>query len=138
MRQFAAVALLLSVAACASSTTGTPNLRQQCEDRFETVWVAAQSALVQLDARVVNANQAAGSIMGRIDADVYGAEIEIGVNVRRSPDIQRATQEPLWVEVRTWDPSTNDPDPRRLADLKFVAEEVLNLIRSRAQCGPPM
>lgn len=138
MRQLAVMILLVSFLGCASSHTATPNLRQQCEERFETVWVAAQSALLQLDARVVNANQTAGTIIARIDAEFYGADIQIGLTVRRSPDIQRATQEPLWVEVRTWDPATGEPDAARLSDLRLVAEEVLRLIRARAQCGPSM
>lgn len=138
MRQLAVLVLGAALTACASSHTATPNLRQQCEDRFDRIWIASQSALVQLGARVVSSNQAAGALLARIEADAYGAPIEISVYIRRSPDQQPATIEPLWLEVRTWDPSTNDPDPERLEDMQLVARQFLALVRERAACGGPM
>ena len=138
MRQLAALVLAALLGACASSHTATPSLRQQCEDRFDRIWIASQSALAQLGARVVSSNQAAGALLARIEADAYGAPIEISVAIRRSPDQQPATVEPLWVEVRAWDPSTTDPHPERLEDMQLVARQLLALIRERAACGGPM
>ena len=138
MRQLLAIGMLCVTAACASSHTATPSLRQQCEDSFDRVWMAAQSALLVLGGETVSANRPAGTIHGRIASDLYGAEIELGITVRRTPDTRIESVEPLWVEVRTWDPSTTEPDPERLEDLRLVARQFLTLIQERAACGSPM
>lgn len=138
MRPLAAIVLSIVSFACASSHTATPSLRQQCEASYSSLWVAAQSAMVLLDARVVNANQVAGVIDGRIAADIYGAPIELSATIRRTPSMQPGAVEPVWVEVRTWDPSTDDPDPARLSVLKEVARQYLELVGQRVPCGSPM
>lgn len=138
MRPLAAIVLSLASFACASSHTATPSLRQQCEDSYSSIWIAAQSAMVRLDARVVSSNQDAGVIQARIAADIYGAPIELAATIRRTPAIQPGMDEPVWVEVRTWDPSTDDPDPARLSVLKEVARQYLELVGQRVPCGGPM
>jgi hypothetical protein len=138
MRQLVAIPLLCALVGCASTGTGTPSMRQQCEERYDRVWIAAQSALSALGAVTVNANRSWGTIQGRIDAEVYGAEIELGITVRRTPDTRVDSVEPLWVEVRTWDPSTTDPDAYRMEKLEMVARQYLELVGQRANCGPPM
>jgi hypothetical protein len=138
MRPLAAIVVSLVSFACASSHTATPSLRQQCEASYSTIWIAAQSAMLGLEARVVSANQDAGTIHGRMEADIYGAPIELSASIRRTPSMQPGTVEPVWVEVRTWDPSTDDPDPDRLSILKAVARQYLELVRQRAPCGGPM
>lgn len=137
MRHIALVALLCAAAGCASSD-GVPTLRQDCEDRYDTVWIAAQTAVTRLGGSVVSANRASGAILGRLDSDVLGSEIDLHINLTRLPDHQPGTLQPVTVTARANDRRVSEPDANRIEELRSIEERYLRLIGERAACGGPM
>ena len=108
-----------------------------CEDRYSTVFSAAQSGVVRLGGKVVHANQASGSILGRIEIDVLGFGVELSITLSRIPDHQPGTQEPIAVTVWASEPGASDPDPNRAEELRHLEEQYLALVSERATCGSP-
>lgn len=136
MRHFALVALMFAIAGCATSD-GIPILRANCEDRYDAVWVAAQSAVGRLGGSVVNADRASGAILGRLDADVLGAEINLHINLRRLPDHNPGTQQPVTVTIKATESRVTDPDAHRIEELRSLEDRYLRLVGERAACGGP-
>jgi len=137
MRHFALCVMFFAAAGCASSD-GIPTLRQDCEDRYETVWLAAQTAVGRLGGAVVSANSSSGSILGRLDSDVLGTEIDLHINLSRLPDHQPGTQQPVTVTVKAVDRRVGEPDTNRVEDLRSLEDRYLRLVGERAACGTPM
>ena len=136
------IALLLTIVAatgCAtSSSTGVPTLRQTCEDRYTTVWAAAQLAVVALGGKVVTASEAGGMIYGKLAVDVLGSEVELHITVTRYPDHQPGTIAPVTVSVTASEPGNPEPDQYRREELRSLQEQYLALVGRRAACGSPM
>lgn len=137
MRHFALVAIICTAAACASTGDGVPTLRADCEDRFDAVWVAAQTAVSRLGGTVRSANRTSGAILGRIDSDVLGAEIDLHINLSRLPDHQPGTQQPITVTVKATDTRVTDPDAHRIEELRSLEDRYLRLVGERAACSSP-
>jgi hypothetical protein len=137
MRHLALCVMFCAAAGCASSD-GIPTLRQDCEDRYETVWLAAQTAVGRLGGTVVSANSSSGAILGRLDSDVLGTEIDLHINLSRLPDHQPGTQQPVTVTVKAVDRRVAEPDTTRVEDLRSLEDRYLRLVGERAACGTPM
>jgi hypothetical protein len=137
MRHLALWVMFCAAAGCASSD-GIPTLRQDCEDRYETVWLAAQTAVGRLGGTVVSANSSSGAILGRLDSDVLGTEIDLHINLSRLPDHQPGTQQPVTVTVKAVDRRVAEPDTNRVEDLRSLEDRYLRLVGERAACGRPM
>jgi hypothetical protein len=137
MRHLALCVMLCAAAGCASSD-GIPTLRQDCEDRFDTVWIAAQAAVGRLGGTVVSASNSAGAILGRLDSDVLGTEIDLHINLSRLPDHQPGSQQPVTVTVKATDRRVTEPDPNRIEDLRSLEDRYLRLVGERAACSGPM
>ena len=130
--------LALGVTAACATSDGIPTMRQDCQDRFDTVWVSAQTAVTRLGGRVVNASSSSGAILGRLDSDVLGSEIDLHIQVSRLPDSRPATQEALTVTVKATDRRVAEPDARRIDELRSLEERYLRLVGDRAACSGPM
>lgn len=108
-----------------------------CEDRFDTVFSAAQSAVIRLGGKVVHSNRTGGSIRGELGVDVYGFGVELQITLSRLPDHQPGTQEPIAVTVRATEPGALDTDTNRAEELRQLEDQFLALVRDRASCGNP-
>lgn len=137
MRHIALFVIVCTAAACAT-TGGAPTLRADCEDRFNTVWVAAQTAVSRLGGSVRSANQASGAILGRLDSDVLGAEIDLHINLSRLPDHQPGTLQPVTVTIKATDTRVAEPDAHRLEELRSLEDRYLRLVGERAACSGPV
>jgi len=137
MRYIALVAIVCTAAACATSD-GVPTLRTDCEDRFDTVWVAAQTAVGRLGGSVRSANRSSGAILGRLDSDVLGAEIDLHINLSRLPDHQPGTLQPVTVTIKATDTRVAEPDAHRLEELRSLEDRYLRLVGERAACSGPV
>ena len=109
----------------------------QCEDRYDTVFQAAQSAVLRLGGRVVHANRSSGSILGRLEVDVLGFAAELRVTLGRLPDYDPRTLEPIDVSVSAAEPGVSNADPDRAEELRRLEKQYLELVRERASCGSP-
>jgi len=139
MRTIALLLAIIAATGCAtSSSTGAPTLRQTCEDRYTTVWGAAQLAVVALGGKVVNASEAGGLILGKLAVDVLGSEVELHITVTRYPDHRPGTIAPVTVSVTAREPGISEPDEYRREELRSLEEQYLALVGQRAACGSPM
>jgi len=137
MRALCSAIILISAIGCSSSTGGTGSLRMPCEDRYNTVYSAARSAVIRLGGRVVHASEAGGSILGQLEVDVLGFQVELSITLSRLPDHQVRTQEPITVMIRATEPGESESDPDRVEELSRLEEQYLALVRERAACGDP-
>ncbi len=137
MRHFALVAIVCTAAACATSD-GVPTLRADCDDRFDAVWVAAQTAVSRLGGTVRSANRASGAILGRLDSDVLGAEIDLHINLSRLPDHNPGSQQPVTVTIKATDTRLAEPDVHRVEELRSLEDRYLRLVGERAACSGPV
>lgn len=135
----------LGVAAVLFVVITTPNVidagvakRQYCEDSYGEVFLAARNAVRNVGARIVHADQLSGSIVGRLEAELYGHEIEISVWITRERD-SRGGVETMWVQVKgkfrkMKDKHLNEDQKEQLA---LIENQIMDLIRLGADCGPP-
>jgi hypothetical protein len=135
----------LSVAAVLFIVISTPNVidagvarRQYCEDYYGEVFLAARHAVDYVGARIIHADELSGSIVGRIEAELYGHAIEISVWINRERD-SRGGMEPMWVQVQAKFRKMKDKDldEEQKEQLVMIENQVMDLIRQRADCGPP-
>ncbi len=137
MRTPVLITMLCVAAGCASSD-GVPTMRQDCQDRFGTVWVAAQTAVTRIGGKVLSANSSSGAILGRLDSDVLGTEIDLRINLTRLPDSMPGTQEALTVTVKATETRVAEPGAYRNEELRSLEERYLRLVGERAACSGPM
>lgn len=135
----------LGVAAVLFIAISTPNVidagvarRQYCEDYFGEVFLAARHAVHNTGARIVHADELSGSIVGRLEAELYGHEIEISVWITRERD-SRGGVETMWVQVKAKFRKMKDKhlDEEQKEQLMLIENEIMDLIRLGADCGPP-
>ena len=136
MRRLALLVIFATVIGCASSDATLPDSRN-CEDQFQTVWGAAQSAVRGMGGRIVHANQnqTGGTILGRLGVESFGFEVELNITVRRVPGHGPGTYEPLTVSVKAVEPGVTSPDKYRVEELRSLEKQYLNLVGERAMCG---
>jgi len=135
----------LGVAAVLFIVISTPNVidagvarRQYCEDYYGGVFLAARQAVDYVGARIIHADELSGSIVGRIEAELYGHAIEISVLINRERD-SRGGVETMWVQVQAKFRKMKDKDldEEQKEQLVVIEIQVMDLIRQRADCGPP-
>jgi hypothetical protein len=112
--------------------------RQYCEDYYREVFLAARQAVRNVGARIIHADDAGGSIVGRLEAELYGHAIEISVWINRNRDSQGGV-EPMWVQVsaKFRKMKDKDLDEEQKEQLVLIENSVMELIRLGADCGPP-
>ncbi len=137
MHRMFLVSIIVAAIGCASST-GPPTLRLNCEDRFSTVWISAQTAVVSLGGRIIYASESSGAIHGRIEVDVLGSKVELNITVSRLPDQQPGAPQMITVTIKAVEPKVANPDPNRIEELRLLEEHYLALVGNRAVCGSPM
>jgi hypothetical protein len=133
------VVLVASVVVVAVADAGVAR-RQQCEDRYQNVFLAARQAVDAVGARVTHASESSGSVVGKIEADVYSHAMEINVWIDRSPGSgDPMNPEPIWVRVqaRFKKIKERDLDEDQREQLKTIEDTIFGLIAARAACGPP-
>ena len=135
----------LGVAAVLFIAISTPNVidagvarRQYCEDRYQEVFLAARHAVSYVGAKIVHADSLSGSIVGRLEAELYGHEIEISVWINRERD-SRGGVESMWVQVKAKFRKMKDKDldEEQKEQLVMIENQIMDLIRLGADCGPP-
>jgi hypothetical protein len=128
--------LCLVLAPCNPAESGVAR-RQFCEDDYRRVYLAARQAIHDVGARIIHSDERSGSVVGRIEADIYGRVIEISAWVNRDGDARPGTSEPMWVQVRANIRKVKKPDEEQRAQLEAIEDQVFGLISQRAACGPP-
>jgi len=135
----------LGVAAVLFIAISTPNVidagvarRHYCEDNYGEVFLAARQAVRNVGARIIHADDVSGSIVGRVEAELYGHEIEISVWINRERN-SRGGVEPMWVQVKAKFRKMKDKnlDEEQKEQLVMIENQIMDLIRQKADCGPP-
>ena len=112
--------------------------RQYCEDYYREVFLAARHAVREVGARIVHDDDVGGSIVGKIEAELYGHVIEINVWINRNRD-SRGGVESMWVQVqaRFGKKKYKNLDEDEKEQLAMIEDQVMELIRMGTDCGPP-
>ncbi|MGD9253091.1 MAG: hypothetical protein PVG92_04075 [Holophagae bacterium] len=113
--------------------------RQYCEDDYRRLWMAVRYAVSDIGARIIHSDERGGTVVGRIEADIYGHTVEISVYVDRDRDraSRPGTAESMWVRVKAKIPKVKKPDEEQQEQLREIEDQVFNLISARSACGPP-
>ena len=136
MRNLTLIVMCLALLGCASSDNATLPTRVYCEDSFPRLWRAAQMSVNELGFTVIMANDIGGTILGRLEADIYGSEMEINVSITENKGGQLAnTSEPQWVQVKVSDASNANPDEHRIEQMNLMEKQFMDLMRQMATCG---
>ena len=140
MRKLAVAAgLVLFVALPAAVESGVAR-RQQCEERYQRVYLAARQAVDAVGATVTHSDEGSGVVVGRIEADVYSFALIIDVWISRSNRSgDPRYEEVIWVQVkaRFQDIKEKHLDEDQVEQLRTIEDHVFGLIAQRAACGPP-
>jgi len=138
MRRLGVAAVLFIAISTTSVIDAGVARRQYCEDYFGDVFLAARHAVHNTGARIVHADELSGSIVGRLEAELYGHEIEISVWITRERD-SRGGVETMWVQVKAKFRKIKDKhlDEEQKEQLMLIENEIMDLIRLGADCGPP-
>lgn len=118
-----AVVLALSLS-CASS--GSVRATASLYAEKTQLWLTAQRAIRDMGGRIVHADEATGTVAGRLD--VEGTPVDLNVNISGSPASEPATVDYFDVDVRAslvGDPAPDEEWQRRL---RFLADELLERI----------
>jgi hypothetical protein len=134
---FAAV-LLIAILASSVVDAGVAR-RQYCEDSYRKVYLAARNAVHDVGARIVHDDDIGGSIVGRLEAELYGHAIEISVWITRDRD-SRGDEGIVWVQVQAKFEKRKDKnlDEEEREQLVIIENDVMMLISQGAVCGPPL
>ena len=138
MRRFTVAVTLCAIVATTCVDAGVAR-RQFCEDDYRRLWMAVRYAVSDIGARIIHSDERGGTVVGRIEADIYGHTIEISVYVDRDRDgpSRPGIAEPMWVRVKAKIPKVKRPDEEQQEQLVAVEDQVFGLISARAACGPP-
>jgi hypothetical protein len=138
MRKVGVVAVLFIAISATIVVDAKVARRQYCEDYYREVFLAARHAVHEVGARIVHDDDRSGTIVGRIEAELYGHEIEINVWINRDRD-SRGGVEPIWVQVqaRFGKKKYKNLDDDEKEQLELIENQVMELISLGASCGPP-
>ncbi len=138
MRKFGISAVLFIAISAPCVVDAGVARRQYCEDYYREVFLAARNAVREVGARVVHDDDIGGSIVGKIEAELYGHVIEINVWINRNRD-SRGGVESMWVQVqaRFGKKKYKNLDEEEKEQLAMVEDQVMELISMGADCGPP-
>jgi len=136
MRKLGIAAILFIALAAPNVIDAGVARRQFCEDDYRNVFLAARQAVHDVGARIIHSDDSGGSIVGRIEAEIYGHVIEISVWINRDRDSRPGAAAPMWVQVTAKFRKMKDPDAEQKEQLELIEDEVFNIISARAACGP--
>jgi hypothetical protein len=138
VRKLAVLAFLVIVVSTVGVADAGVARRQYCEDYYREVFLAARHAVHNIGAKVIHADDTSGSIVGRLEAELYGHAIEISVWINRDRDSPGGV-EPLWVQVKAKFRKKKDKhlDEEEKEQLAMIEDQVMELISQGADCGPP-
>jgi len=124
------VALALSVS-CAS--TGSVGMTTTVYADTTQLWLAAQRAIREMGGKIVHADEASGTVAGRID--VEGTPIDLSVSIWGSPAAEHTAVDYYDVDVRASLVGDSEPSEEWQRRLKFLADELMERITAGAS-GP--
>jgi len=110
--------------------------RQYCEGDYRKVFYTSGLAVHDVGAIVFHSDSIGGTIVGRIEAEVYGHTIEINVWINRDRDGTHRFQQ-MWVMVKAEFRKLKDPDEEQLEQLEIIENHVFGFIASRTSCTAP-
>jgi hypothetical protein len=134
---------MIAVTLCAIAATTCVDAgvarRQFCEEEYRRLYLAVRYAVSDIGARIVHSDERGGTVVGRIEADIYGHTIEISAYIDRDRDgpSRPGKAEAMWVRVKAKIAKVKRPDSEQQEQLAAIEDEVFNLISARAACGPP-
>lgn len=137
-----ALALLTVLAGCSSSGR-LGQMRSYPQDR-DILWQAANQAMVDLGARVVNSSSAMGVVVGRMQLVEAGLPITVEASVRGSSrDPSAAGSSGADVRVSAFPPSDTEPDEDLVDALEDIEARYLELLdaavaRLQGMSRPPV
>jgi hypothetical protein len=139
MRRITLAATLCAIVATTCLVDAGVARRQYCEDDYRRLWMAVRYAVSDIGARIIHSDERSGTVVGRIEADIYGHTVEISVYVDRDRDrpSRPGTAESMWVRVKAKIPKVKKLDEEQQEQLKEIENQVFNLISARSACGPP-
>ena len=124
------VALALSVSCASTNSVGTTTTVYADTTQL---WLAAQRAIREMGGKIVHADEASGTVAGRID--VEGTPIDLSASIWGSPATAGATVDYYDVDVRASLVGDSAPSEEWQRRLKFLADELLQRV-SAAATGP--
>ena len=119
----AAVVLALSLS-CASS--GSVGATASLYAEKTQLWLAAQRAIRDMGGRIVHADEATGTVAGRLD--VEGTPVDLNVTISGSPAPGSPLEGPWDVTTRASLAGDPAPDEEWQRRLRFLADELLQRI----------
>jgi len=119
----AALALAVSLS-CASS--GSVGATASLYAEKTQLWLAAQRAIRDMGGRIVHADEATGTVAGRLD--VEGTPVDLNVTISGSPASEPAIVDYFDVDVRASLVGDPAPDAEWQRRLRFLADELLERI----------
>jgi hypothetical protein len=119
----AAVMLALSLS-CASS--GSVGATASLYAEKTQLWLAAQRAIRDMGARIVHADEATGTVAGRLE--IEGTPVDLNVSISGSPAPGSPLQGPWDVTAYTSLAGDPAPDEEWQRRLKFLADELMERI----------
>lgn len=131
MRAIAAVALTAVSLSCAG--TGSIGATTSLYAERTQLWLAAQHAIRDMGGRIVHADEATGTVAGRLD--VEGTPVDLNVRISGSPAPGSPLEGPWDVTARASLAGDPAPDEEWQRRLKFLADELLDRIMAGAS-GP--
>jgi hypothetical protein len=121
------VALAIAVSlSCASS--GSVGATASLYAEKTRIWLAAQRAIRAMGGRIVHADEATGTVAGRLD--VEGTPVDLNVTISGSPASEPAIADYFDVDVRASLAGDPAPDEEWQRRLRFLADELLARIRT--------
>ena len=121
----AAVVLALSLS-CASS--GSVGATASLYAEKTQLWLAAQRAIRDMGGRIVHADEATGTVAGRLD--VEGTPVDLNVTISGSPAPGSPLEGPWDVTAYASLAGEPAPDEAWQRRLRFLADELLERIRT--------
>jgi hypothetical protein len=125
------VALALSVSCASSSSVGTTTTVYADKTQL---WLAAQRAIRDMGGKIVRADEASGTVAGRID--VEGTPIDLSVSIWGSPAAEHTAVDYYDVDARASLVGDSAPSEEWQRRLKFLADELLQRINAAATGSP--
>jgi hypothetical protein len=123
----AALALAVSLSCASSESVGTT---ASLYAEKTQLWLAAQRAIRDMGGKIVHADEATGTVAGRLD--VEGTPVDLNVTISGSPASEPANVDYFDVDVRAslvGDPAPDEEWQRRL---EFLSDELMDRITAGA------
>jgi hypothetical protein len=124
VRVFVAGLVLTVSMSCASS--GSVGATASLSAGKTQLWLAAQRAIRDMGGRIVHADEATGTVAGRLD--VEGTPVDLNVTISGSPAPGSPLEGPWDVTTRASLAGDPAPDEEWQRRLRFLADELLQRI----------